>query len=243
MRSSTPSGLRPRGRKRLARRFSAAASAFATAENADPHEATEHIAERLRSWIAECLCDAIAAHHLGPTYLYSFIAEVLAGSLDEPGPRHPPPRQRIRHLVAQLDRLGWSPVLTDVDAELDVWVRSLVTEKPAYQGLAAFLGWAIDDLRAVIRDAAGRLVGSRVFRPDPEELAEVAALLSAKIPPAQRHSGLAVSRESIMLCCWQAALLREGGGPGALATAPDAEELAEILPAALELSALVNTWT
>jgi hypothetical protein len=227
----------------LSRRFSTAAGAFATAEQIDAHDATDHIADRLRSWIAECLCDAIAVHQLGPTYLYSFIAEVVAGSLDEAAPRHPPPRQRIRHLVAQLDRLGWTDVMASADGPLDEWVRELISVKPAYTGVAGFLSWAVDDLRAVIRTAAEGLLRHRIFRPDPDELTEVAALLSAKVPPAQRHSREAVSPESIMLCCWHAALAGAGGGATALATAPDAEELADVLPAALELSALVSSWS
>jgi hypothetical protein len=71
----------------------------------------------------------------------------------------------------------------------------------------------------------------------------VAELLSAKVPPAQLRSGEAASPESIMLCCWHAALAGAGGGAPALAAAPDAEELADILPAALELSALVASWS
>ena len=45
-----------------------------------------------------------------------------------------------------------------------------------------------------------------------------------------------------MLACWHAALAGAGSGPEALAKAPDADELADMLPAALELSALTRAW-
>lgn len=232
-----------RTRSRLSAKFSAAASGLARDQGLDPSDATDHIAERLRAWIAEALCDAIATQLLGPTYLYSFIAEVIAASLDESGPRHPPPRQRVRHIVAQLDRLGWKEFTRQQDLGLDDWVRALIQGRVTYVGVAEFLTWAIDDLRAVIRTAAEKVVGSRRFLPDSEELAEVRALLDLKVPPAQQLDGRKpIQPASIMLCCWHAALAGRGGGPAALAPAADAEEHAELLPAALELSAIVDAW-
>jgi hypothetical protein len=232
-----------RSRKRLAARFSKAAGAFAKEKNIDPSEATDHIAERLRAWITESFCDAFATQQLGPTYLYSFLAEVVAASIDDPGPAHPPPRQRVRHIVEQLDRLGWTDLMTEKDPALDRWVRELTGEAPAYGGVAAFLTWAIDDLRAVVRKAAERHLRGRMFRPDHDELDEVSELLAIRVPPAQRTvTSAAVAPASIMLCCWHAALEGAGGGPSALAIAADAEELAELLPTALELSALVSAW-
>lgn len=233
-----------RKRKRLAARFSTAASAFASQESIDPTEATDHIADRLRAWITESFCDAFATQQLGPTYLYSFLTEVVAANIDDPGPIHPPPRQRVRHIVEQLDRLGWTGFMADNDPELDRWVRELTREAPTYGEVTAFLTWAIDDLHAVVRKQAERHLGWRIFRPDPDELDEVSELLAIPVPPAQRSAtSTAIAPASIMLCCWHAALDGAGGGPSALAIAADAEELAELLPTALELSALVNAWS
>ena len=233
-----------RGRKRLAARFSKTASEFAKDKGIDAGEATTHIAERLRAWIAESFCDAFATQQLGPTYLYSFLAEVVAASIDDPGPAHPPPRQRVRHIVEQLDRLGWTEFMAQKDPKLDSWVRELTAVAPPYDGMPGFLTWANDELRAVVRKEVERHVRGRIFRPDPKELEEVTELLAIRVPPAQRGAGgAAIAPASIMLCCWHAALDGAGGGPSALAVAPDAEELAELLPAALELSALVEAWS
>jgi hypothetical protein len=232
-----------KGRTRLGARFAKAVTEFSTTHSVDPQDTTDHVASRLRSWIAETFCDCLALHHLGPTYLYSFLAEVAAGSMDEPGPWHPPPRQRIRLLVENLDGLGWSDVLREGDPALESWVRTCIAIKPEYSDVEGFLTWSVDDLRAVVRNQTKRLLRNRIFSPNPEELAEVSQLLAAGIPPAQRRSGEAIARESIMLQCWHAALEGAGHGPAALADAPDAPELSAVLPAALELSALTEAWT
>jgi hypothetical protein len=128
------------------------------------------------------------------------------------------------------------------DASLDAWVRNLARRSPGYSGVTAFLAWAVVDLRAVVRKEVEKLLRDRAFRPNVEELAEVRLLLEGGIPPAQLSSGAAVARESIMLECWHVALSHAGHGPAALADAPNAPELAAILPAALELSALTHVW-
>lgn len=163
--------------------------------------------------------------------------------MDDPGPRHPPARQRVRLILTELDRLGWSDAMRAGDAELDSWIRGLSADGPSYVGVEGFLTWAVEDLSAVIRRVVKRRLGNRVFTPQAAQLIEVDRMLAAGIPPAQRLSGDAVSRESIILACWHAALASAGHGPSALPDAPDAPELAELLPAALELSALSSAWS
>lgn len=230
-------------RKRLSKRFAAAAAELATVERIDPKRATDMIANRLRGWIAECLCDCIAVHHLGPTYLYSFIAEVVAGTLDEPAAHHPPPRQRLRYLLQYLERLGWRDSMQDAHPGICEWIDELVAFAPCYLGVWNFLVWAIEDLGAVVRQRTERLVGNRVFRPAPNELGEVKSLLAIGVPPSQRHSEEAILPATIILACWDAAIGDLRGKPGTLSDAPDSSELADVLPAALELSALTRAWS
>lgn len=230
-------------RARFVKRFSRAVSDFAESQDLDPSDANDHVSERLRYWVAESLCDCIAVHHLGPSYLYSFLAEVAAASLDEPGPKHPSPRQRIRLLVEHLDKIGWSGDVKTGNASLDAWVKQTCAgQLPPYSDIDQFLTWAVDELKAVVRKRSQRLLDKRVFSPDKEELVEVRDLLRAGIPPAQRRTGEAVAQETIMLACWHAALDGSDDGMSALANAPDTPQLADILPAALELSALTNAW-
>ncbi len=230
------------GRKELSRRFAAAVTEFQGKSGVEALNAKEHVAARLMSWIAEAFCDSVAVHLLGPSYLYSFLVEVVAGSMDEVAPNHPPPRQRVRRLLDDLDRLKWTKLMNKSDPALDGWVRSWAGVKPKYNGVEKFLYWAIDDLHAVIRKAAKEALGGHIFQPEPSEFAEVTELLAARIPPAQLCSGAPVARESIILACWYAALAAAGGGPTALPDASEGPELAELLPAALELSALASAW-
>jgi hypothetical protein len=229
-------------RQRFASRFESAAVALAEKEESDVQVATEAIAAMLGSRLSEALCDSIAAHVLGPTYLYSFLVEVAAANMDNPTPKHPPPRQRIRRILEDLDRLGWGKAMSDNDPELSSWIRDLAADTPPLESYESFLHWSIDELAALTRKVARRAVKGRMFRPDDEQFNEVVQMLAAGIPPAQRRNRKPVSRELIIFACWCVALKSAGGGPQHLPDASERPELAEILPAALELSALVSAW-
>lgn len=231
-----------RTRKRLTKRFGKTVEDFSASQRIDQRAASSHVTDRLISWIAEALCDSLAVHYLGPSYLYSFLAEVVAGSMDEATPTHPPPRQRVRRLLDDLDRLGWADTMRGEAPELDNWVREVAEVEIPYEGIDGFLYWAIDDLHAVIRKTARTHLSGSVFTPSPNELAEARELLAAGIPPAQRSTGDPVARESIILSCWYAALSSAGSGPAALPDAAEGPEFAEILPAALEMSAVTSAW-
>lgn len=229
-------------RKRLSKRFALAVKELKDDQDLDAETARNHVAERLRFWIAEDLCDTIAVHHLGPSYLYSFLAEVVAGNIDQPGSKHPSPRQRVRHLINDLNDLGWLGYMHDADPVLEQWITAHCERKISYGGLTDFLVWAIDELHPTIRKATRKLLRSRIFRPDGEHLSEVEELLSAGVPPAQRRSGEPVSGEAVLLACWHAALQENGGGPAALPEAVDSSQFLDLLPAALELVGLTHAW-
>jgi hypothetical protein len=229
-------------RSRLSKRFAAAAKELADERSIEPSQAIDLIAEILRSWTTECLCDCIAVHHLGPTYLYSFIAEVVAGSLDEAAPRHPPPRQRIRYLLGYLDRLGWRNSMHAEHPAIVDWIDEVAALQPPYSSPWDFLTWSIEELGALVRRRTERLMRKRVFRPEPEEMDEAKRLLAIGVPPSQRRCKETILPATVMLACWDAALADPAGTVETLATAPDSQELAEVLPAALEQSALTRAW-
>lgn len=231
-----------KNRSRFASRFETAAVGLAKKEESDVQVATEAIATMLGARLAEALCDSIAAHVLGPTYLYSFLVEVAAANMDNPTPKHPSPRQRIRRIMEDLDRLGWGESMANNDPELTSWIRDLASDTLKPDSYEGFLHWAVDELAAVTRRTARRAVKGRTFRPDDEQFTEVVEMLEAGIPPAQRRDGRPVSRELIIFACWCVALKSAGGGPQHLPDASERPELAEILPAALELSAIATAW-
>jgi hypothetical protein len=206
-------------------------------------EALGVIAHRLYSWLEEILCDSIATHVLGPTYLYSFLAEVAAGSMDVAAERHPPPRQRIRLMLAQLDKLGWDATMAGAAPQLDAWVRDTVGTEPAYQGLEGFLVSSMKTLAPHVRNRASRHVGrKRTFSPDDAALDAVKRLLEHEIPPAQFENCEAIPRQTIILGSWLFALGKCGDGIDAVVAAPDSEVLATLLPKSLEMSAVVEAW-
>ena len=229
-------------RVRLSKRFKTVVEELAATESTDVKSARDHVADRLRCWIAEALCDSIALHHLGPSYLYSFLVEVVAGNIDQPGLKHPSPRQRVKLMTNALSRMNWDSIMKAGDPRLFAWIQKQCERPSHYGAIESFLSWAIDDLAAEIRKSSLDLLKERVFLPSPQEISEAQTLLAAGIPPAQRLSGEPIARETVLLACWHAALSANGTGPKALPCAPDTPELARLLPAALELSALTNAW-
>lgn len=234
--------LKAAGRQRFSDRFVRDVLAFAQREQMDALTARDHVSSRLWYWVAEAFCDSIAVQHLGPTYLYSFLVEVVSGNMDIAGPKHPPPRQRVRLLLEQLDRLGWSDVMRETDPALDAWIREIASKTSELKGIDKFLAWGVNELRALIRNTASRSLGDRVFRPDDAMLAEIASLIGAGVPPAQLSNGKVAPREAIILGCWRAAIGASGGGAMGLVRAADAPQLGELLPAGLELSAIAESW-
>lgn len=220
----------------------AAASALAASNlNLTAQAAGDLLAERLRAWCAEFFCDTLATLVLGPTYLYAFVAEVLADNLDTPGESHPPPRARVRSILDILDGQGWAPSIATADQALDTWLRSYIGAIGCYSAPDTYLLDASTNLAGEIRSAADAR-SERAFIPG-GDLDEVVELLNAGIPPAQLASGAAAPREAIILAGWWAAIKQSGGGPAGLAKAIRRPELAQILPAALELAALTEAWT
>ena len=229
-------------RKRVQSRFATVVQAQAKRDGVAVRAAAAAVGWRLGKWLEETLCDSIAIQYLGPTYLYSFLAEVAAENLDDPGKRHPPPRQRIGLLIDQLDALGWSSVMTAAAPDLDDWVRGLANDRPSYADTTGFLVHAINALAPALRKVVAAHVGGATFEPDAAELAEIDKLLARRIPPAQLPDGAASSRPAIILCSWLHALREAGGDLPGIASAPDAPELASLLPKGLEMTALVEAW-
>ena len=206
---------------------------------------------QLGYWVEEALCDAFATQLLGPTYLYAFAAIVGTGDLDATDAQHPPARQRMRLMLAQLDALGWEPILAKETPEIGDWLRdksttSLRHQEPAHRFCLGALELLMDDVRGMVAEHVGQLA----FEPaafDAARSEEIKSLLAAGVPPAQAHEvGTAqrrkIGRAEIILGSWLFALGEGGGGLDALARAPGLPELSRLLPKALELSALVAAW-
>lgn len=225
------------------RRFTRAVTMYGAAEGLSTGEAAHYVARRLVYWITESFCDSLAASRLGPTYLYSFLAEVAAGTIDDAGEKHPPARERVALISEQLVAAGWGDSMAAADPMLDQWVNDQLAVRPPHLGVAGFLVWATGYVKAVVRRHARAAIGGSVLTPAAAGLGEAIELLAAGIPPAQQASGQSIAPEVVILACWYSALAASGGGPTALPNAADAPQLATVLPAALELCAVVESWS
>lgn len=207
--------------------------------------AAEPIEARLDAWIEEAVCDATAAHILGPTYLYSFMAIVGTSDLDDAGQEHPPTRQRIRLLLNQLDGLGWTKLLADAAPAIDAWFREAARQEEEYEEPdVAFCVTALERLSEEIIDVVADHLDSLVFQahdfaPIRKEIDE---LLNQGIPPCQTLERTAIGRAEIILGSWLFAVEKQGGDLDALAVAADVPELSRLLPKALQDAALLGAW-
>jgi hypothetical protein len=228
-------------RKRLLKRFGQASAEVKSRDNVVDQEAALTVIAGLRSWTEEALCDAIASFYLGPTYLYSFVVEVLGGNIDRAGSTHPPPRKRIALMLDHLDSLGWAPVMSRYAGPLDEWLRHSVSNGPTYSEERDFLVWMLDATAGDVRRLVGGQLGSHSLAPDEAVLEEIDELLDAGIPPAQSRKG-AIDPRAVSLGCWLHALQDAGGDIASLPRAADAKGIEGLLSKGLEMAALVNAW-
>jgi hypothetical protein len=205
----------------------------------------EAVAARFVAWIEEAICDAIAAHILGPTYLYSFMAIVGTSDIDTAGDEHPTTRQRIRLLLAQLDGLGWRGILLDAAPNIDEWFRDAASKAPEHVDPdAACCETELARLYQVIVDVVlGHLDGLVFYASNFDPIREeIDALLTLGIPPCQTVTRAPVGRAAIILGSWLFAVEAQGGDLDALAVAADVPELSRLLPKALQDAAMLEAW-
>jgi hypothetical protein len=211
----------------------------------DMAAAIETLWTRLAAWTEEAVCDAFAAQLLGPTYLYAFMTIVGTSDLDAAGEKHPPTRQRIRLLLAQLDGLGWQDLLVDASSEIDSWFRATAAMSHDYADVAArFCVEALEAIASEIREVVASHLGTRAFRAESftPVCDEVAELLGAGVPPSQTLARVPVDRAAIILGSWLFAVKESGGDLDALPVAADVPQLARLLPKALQDVALLEVW-
>lgn len=199
--------------------------------------------KRLEAWIEEIFCDAVATACLGATYLFSFATEVLPDDVDVAGPKHPPTRQRVKHILKHLDYLGWGPVIDQEVPGFATWIRGVASanatpQRPADEALRG----AIDLAGERIHNTVDQHVAANSAKPDEHALEAVAKLLEQHVPPAQHDDGRPIAHPMIIAGCWLSAMKTRNGNVDALAGAVDSDEVGRLLPYALELSVIVDRW-
>jgi hypothetical protein len=208
----------------------------------DTAAAVDAAALRLSAWVEEALCDAIATHILGPTYLYSFMAIVGTSDLSTAGAEHPATRQRIRLIVEQLDELGWAPLMAEAAPQVDAWFREMAGEVDSHEEHEiALCTTALANLVDTIRGVVAGHIEHLTLEADNFGLmrAEIDGLLRVGVPPSQTRTRSAIGRAEIILGSWLFAVGKQGGDLGALAVAADVPELSRLLRKALQDAAVL----
>jgi hypothetical protein len=222
-----------------------AAKEYADVNKDEVSSALEVLEGRLAAWVEEAVCDAFAAQFLGPTYLYSFMTIAGTADLDAAGEEHPPIRQRIRLLLAQLDELGWRSLLARASTEIDDWFRARAGETHTYMDIPArFCVDALTSLSGEICNVVSSHVGDLTFRAKnfAPVRKEINQLLAAGIPPSQTLKQKPIDRSAIIFGSWLFAVDQAGGGLDALAIAADVPQLSCLLPKALQDAAILEAW-
>jgi hypothetical protein len=225
--------------------MTSAAQAQSKATGQDEAAIIQGIGVRIAAWVEEAICDAVATQLLGPTYLYAFMAIVGTSDLDRAGDEHPPTRQRIGLLLSQLDALGWADLMAEASGEILEWFRQTAEHQHAYddpeeQFCVAALGRLAESIhRVAASHVDGLSFKAENFTPVQTEVQE---LLRAGIPPSQALDRSRIDRAAIILGSWLFAIEREGSDLAALAQAPGVDELARLLPKALQDAALLEAW-
>jgi hypothetical protein len=224
--------------------LAAAAEAEAAATGGDRGAIGQALSARLAAWTEEAVCDAFATQLLGPTYLYSFMAIVGTSDLDRGGEEHPPTRQRIRLLFAQLEDLGWGDLMSTAE-EVHSWFRQTADVDIDYRDAEErFCVEALDRLAPNVRAVVADHVGALTFSAEDfmEVREEVETLLQAGIPPSQTVARERIDRPAIILGSWLFAVQQMGWDLAGLAKAVDVPELSRLLPKALQDAALLEAW-
>lgn len=206
---------------------------------------------RAAKWVEELLCDVLALQYLGPSYLFGFVAFVLASSWTDPSLRHPPTTLRVQLLAQQLADLGWDTWVKGSRPAFWAWIEWVASQPlPPMAADNKFLTDLAVERAAAVRAEAAQRVGAATYQP--ADFAQVESDLDARlrqrILPAELD-GTAVDRRHILLAGWSYALCCTPDGqsrddePAALSAALAETDFQRFIGKALELSTVAEVWS
>lgn len=199
--------------------------------------------QRLGEWIQELLCDAIATHLTGPSFLLASAAFLPATSMTGSLSSHPFPVDRLDLCASQLRGLGWEDHLAANFPTICAWLEQLRADAPAPAvPQETFLRQAVTRLADDIAKVAAAHV-SDPLSPDAYGVmaSELNELVAAGIPPSRLAGGIPSSWD-LVLAGWQTAIATRGDAPMSISAAAEDRPFNEFLLKSLEIAKITEVW-
>jgi hypothetical protein len=225
--------------------FEQAAQDLATATNAPPPAARITLMGRVKGWITELLCDALATQYLGPSFLLAFGGVVLATSWNEPQERHPPTTLRVKLMLQQLRQRGWEDLLTAKVPNTLGWLADVASTGSATPTThEKFLADTAQRVAGDVRAASQSALDTDSYAPAVfgEVAEEIAEFLRRRILPAQRQEGEAFDRRAVLLAGWLYIFESGEDDPTSIPAGMANDEFQNFLATALEMSSILEAW-
>jgi hypothetical protein len=224
--------------------FSAATLAIAAERSISQHEAAFRLLPRLQRWTIELLCDQFAVQWLGPSFLLSLSAFLLALSWNEPLEKHPPTTLRIGHLLSYLAEADWTSFLEEKAPQSLAWLGDVAgSETPASDPESKFLLLAASLVAPTVRTVVDESLDEAVYsRQEFDAVSDyIYELVACETLPVQLSSGRAIDRRAILIVAWLAALEKDDA-PLAFVDAPADRKTQAFFAKAIEMSAVLARW-
>ena len=216
--------------------------AFARLGFGGNQQQTAGLAQALRAWSAELLCDAIAIALTGPSFLFAFAAFVPPTAIAAAGNSHPDIQDRIGFALDVVDSYGWTPFIEDRAPILTKWFREVSTQ-PVLTGTAeeTFLREAISASAAERKQIASDHIVSPL---DPHEGTRIdqAATWLAQGVPLVDIEGTVLSPWQVVLAGWMASISVRGDQSSTVALAAGDQDYNAVIVKAIEYSQIVSEW-
>lgn len=193
-------------------------------------------------WLDELLCDALAAVMMGPSFLFASSAFLPAPAEGVIG-THPFPADRLRLTLAQLDAIGWTPIVQKHAPNVLAWAQDLAAPVGDLSDpLEGFLRGAIEIVAPAVTDVARSSVTGAL---EPEAFEQlkggIGEMLQVGIPPAEL-SEEPVSPWAILLGAWLHQFVRYGDEPKTLGVAIADRDFNLFTMKAIEMSRVAELW-
>lgn len=203
----------------------------------------EALEARLRCWLEEELCDAVACAVTGPAFLFAQAAFLPAG---KPGiySDHPFPADRIRWALLFLANMGWTEWLENQTPNCLDYLRSVADPSHDPHEGEAFLRAYVEENLTLLHNVATKNITALTpasFE-ETDRAHELCEAISRSFMPPRLQGGQAPGLWHLLLAGWISWIGDHEDDPSALTRAIADAQVNRFLIKALELSGIAELW-